>query len=218
MQERRIVCFGDSNTWGYNPKTGMRYDEDVRWTGVLGKKLGENFRIIEEGQNGRTIANPDPWEWGTKCGMDQILPIIESHMPMEALVIMLGSNDLKAKFNLPVPDIAGSLQNMLKKVRAHCQYYLHNPELKILIVSPPALNDNLPKSVFAEFFDAENVVQKSREIPKWYELVAKQFGCDFLNATELVCAGETDCLHLSPEGHKKLADLVYEKLIRDVLS
>lgn len=212
MDERRIVCFGDSNTWGYNPESGSRYSDDIRWTKLLEKKLGGDYRIIEEGQNGRTIANPDPWEWGTKCGMDQILPILESHMPMEALVIMLGSNDLKSKFGLPAPDIAGSLQNMLKSVRGHLRYYLNNPDLKILIIAPPALGDNFASSPFAEFFDADSVVQKSKDISKWFELVAGQFGCEFLDATSQVTAGDVDSLHLSPEGHAKLAELVYQKL------
>ena len=212
MDERRIVCFGDSNTWGYNPESGSRYSDDIRWTKLLEKKLGGDYRIIEEGQNGRTIANPDPWEWGTKCGMDQILPILESHMPMEALVIMLGSNDLKSKFGLPAPDIAGSLQNMLKSVRGHLRYYLNNPDLKILIIAPPALGDNFASSPFAEFFDADSVVQKSKDISKWFELVAGQFGCEFLDATSQVTAGDVDSLHLSPKGHAKLAELVYQKL------
>lgn len=212
MDERRIVCFGDSNTWGYNPESGSRYSDDIRWTKLLEKKLGGDYRIIEEGQNGRTIASPDPWEWGTKCGMDQILPILESHMPMEALVIMLGSNDLKSKFGLPAPDIAGSLQNMLKSVRGHLRYYLNNPDLKILIIAPPALGDNFASSPFAEFFDADSVVQKSKDISKWFELVAGQFGCEFLNATSQVTAGDVDSLHLSPEGHAKLAELVYQKI------
>lgn len=212
MDERRRVCFGDSNTWGYNPESGSRYSDDIRWTKLLEKKLGGDYRIIEEGQNGRTIANPDPWEWGTKCGMDQILPILESHMPMEALVIMLGSNDLKSKFGLPAPDIAGSLQNMLKSVRGHLRYYLNNPDLKILIIAPPALGENFASSPFAEFFDADSVVQKSKDISKWFELVAGQFGCEFLDATSQVTAGDVDSLHLSPEGHAKLAELVYQKL------
>lgn len=212
MAEKRIVCFGDSNTWGYNPENGSRYDENTRWTKLLEKKLGGDYRIIEEGQNGRTIANPDPWEWGTKCGMDQILPILESHMPMEALVIMLGSNDLKSKFGLPAPDIAGSLQNMLKSVRGHLRYYLNNPDLKILIIAPPALGDNFASSPFAEFFDEDSVVQKSKDISKWFELVAGQFGCEFLDATSQVTAGDVDSLHLSPEGHAKLAELVYQKI------
>ena len=212
MAEKRIVCFGDSNTWGYDPETGTRYGDDIRWTGRLEKKLGGDFRIIEEGQNGRTIANPDPWEWGTKCGMEQILPIVESHMPMEALVIMLGTNDLKSKFHLPVPDIAGSLQNMLKSVRSHCKYYLGAPDLKILIIAPPAIGNNFKNSPFAEFFDADTVIQKSRELPKWYQLVADQFDCEFLDATSEVSGGEADSLHMSPEGHEKLAEMVYRKL------
>ena len=114
-ERKRIVCFGDSNTWGYNPEDGSRYGEDVRWPKLLGEMLGGDFEVVEEGQNGRTIVSPDPWEWGTKCGADQILPIIESHSPIEVLVIMLGTNDLKLKFNLPTLDIAGSMQNMLKK-------------------------------------------------------------------------------------------------------
>lgn len=212
MEEKRIVCFGDSNTWGYNPENGTRYSDDIRWTKLLEKKFGGEYRIIEEGQNGRTIACPDPWEWGTKCGMDTILPIIESHMPMEALVIMLGSNDLKSKFNLPAPDIAGSLQNMLKSVRGHCQYYLNKPDLKILVVAPPAIGEDFGNSPFIEFFDVNEVINKSKALPIWYELVAKQFGCEFLDATSKVSGGSVDSLHLSVEGHKVLADLVYQKL------
>lgn len=212
MSEKRIVCFGDSNTWGYNPASGTRYGDDVRWTKLLEKKLGGEYRVIEEGQNGRTIANPDPWEWGTKCGMDHILPIVESQMPMEALVIMLGSNDLKSKFHLPVPDIAGSLQNMLKSVRGHCKYYLNAPDLKILIVSPPAIGENFMNSPFAEFFDMDEIEAKCKEMPKWFKLVADQFGCDFLDATSEVAGGDIDSLHMSPEGHAKLAELVYQKL------
>lgn len=212
MAERRIVCFGDSNTWGYNPEDGTRYGDDVRWTRLLEKKLGGDFRVIEEGQNGRTIANPDPWEWGTKCGMDQILPIVESHMPMEALVIMLGSNDLKSKFNLPAPDIAGSLQNMLKSVKGHCKYYLGNPDLKILIISPPAIGRNFASSPFVEFFDTESVIAKSKELAKWYKLVADQFECDFLDATGEISGGDIDSLHMSPEGHAVLADMVWHKI------
>ena len=212
MEERRIVCFGDSNTWGYNPETGLRYSEDIRWTKLLERKLGGDFRIIEEGQNGRTIANSDPWEWGTKAGIDQILPIIESHMPMEALVIMLGTNDLKSKFHLPAPDIAGSLQNMLKNIKGHLKYYLHNPDLKILIIAPPAVNNNFLNSPFVEFFDAGDVVNKSKELAKWYKLVAEQFDCEFLDATNKISAGVIDSIHLSKEGHEKLANLVYEKI------
>ena len=145
--KKRIVCFGDSNTWGYDPVSGKRFDEDTRWTGRLQKLLGEDYCVIEEGQNGRTIASPDPWEWGTKCGMDYVLPMLESQMPVDVLVIMLGGNDLKRKFHLPAPDVAGSLQNMLLRVRSHLRVYLNSPQTRILVVAPRGL----PKAVLRLF-------------------------------------------------------------------
>ena len=93
--KKRIVCFGDSNTWGYDPVTRLRYDADTRWPMRMQKILGDGYQVIEEGQNGRTIACEDPWEWGTKKGMDYVLPMVESQNPFDLLIIMLGSNDLK---------------------------------------------------------------------------------------------------------------------------
>ena len=165
MRKKRIVCFGDSNTWGYDPVTHTRYDESVRWPMVLQALLGDAYQIIEEGQNGRTIANPDPWEWGTKCGMDYVLPMVETHNPFDLLIIMLGSNDLKRKFSLPAADIAGSLQNMLMKVRGYAAYQLGCPDLKILIVSPPALGSELQRSPFAPFLTVHMPPRRPRSWP-----------------------------------------------------
>ncbi len=209
--KKRIVCFGDSNTWGYNPTNGSRYDEQTRWPMVLQSLLGEDYQIIEEGQNGRTIANADPWEWGCKCGMDYILPMVESQKPFDCLIIMLGSNDLKAKFHLPAGDIAGSLQNMLMKTKGFLQYQC-NLDPKILIVAPPYLGEDLARSPFAPFFDVDTVIENSRPLAYWYELVAGQFGCDFFDAASVCSAGSVDSLHLMEEGHKALAEGLYRKL------
>ena len=208
---KKIVCFGDSNTYGYNPENGGRFDENTRWTKVLQKMLGDGYEVIEEGQNGRTIANEDPWEGGTKCGMDYVLPMLETKRP-DLLAIMLGSNDLKMKFNLPAPDIAGSLQTMLMKIRGYCRYYLNCPDMKILVIAPPALSEPFSESYFAAFFDEKRVVERSKELAKWYGLVADQYGCEFLNATEKVSAGSVDHLHLDPAGHKMMAQLVHDKI------
>ncbi len=209
--KKKIVCFGDSNTYGYDPATGGRFDENTRWPKLLQAMLGDGYEIIEEGQNGRTIANEDPWEGGTKCGMDYVLPMLETKRP-DLLVIMLGSNDLKLKFNLPAADIAGSLMTMLMKIKGYCEHFLACPDMKILIVSPPALSEPVKESVFAPFFDTDTVVAKSKELAKWYEMVADQFKCGFLNATEKIAAGNADHLHLDPEGHKMMAALVKDKI------
>ena len=71
MEQIRIVCFGDSNTWGYDPRTSERFPQKVRWTGLLQEKLGRKYQVIEEGQNGRTIATEDPCE-GEKNGLNMI--------------------------------------------------------------------------------------------------------------------------------------------------
>ena len=209
---KKIVCFGDSNTYGYDPQTGGRYDEKTRWPKRLQTLLGEDYEIIEEGQNGRTIANDDPWEGGTKSGMDYVLPMLETKRP-DLLVIMLGSNDLKIKFNLPPADIAGSLITMIMNIKGYCKHYLGCPEMKILIVSPPALSEPFAESYFAAFFDKKSVVANSIELAKWYELVADQHDCYFLNATKTISAGSAEHLHLDPEGHAKMAELVRDKIL-----
>ena len=209
----KIVCFGDSNTYGFNPKTGGRYDESIRWPKKLQELLGSDYEVIEEGQNGRTIACDDPWEGGTKCGMDYVLPMIETKRP-DLLIIMLGSNDLKTKFSLPPADIAGSLITMIMKIRGHCEHYLGCPDMKILVVAPPAFSEPFEESCFALFFDIDNAVAKSKELATWYKLVAEQHGCYFLNATESVSAGMVDHLHLAPEGHAMMAELVKDAVMQ----
>lgn len=209
---KKIICFGDSNTYGYNPATGGRFDENTRWPKVLQKLLGDDYEIFEEGQNGRTIANADPWEGGTKCGMDYVLPMLETKNPVDLLIIMLGTNDLKVKFNLPAADIAGSLQLMLSKIKAYCRDYINCPDMKILIVSPPALSEPFSESYFEPFFCGAVAVKKAKELANWYELVAEQYGCYFLNATEKISAGSVDHLHLDAEGHKAMAELMRDKI------
>ena len=207
----KIVCFGDSNTYGYEPVTGGRYDESIRWPKRLQKMLGDDYEIFEEGQNGRTIANDDPWEGGTKCGMDYVLPMLETKRP-DLLIIMLGSNDLKIKFSLPPADIAGSLITMIMKIRGYCRSFLGCPDMKILVIAPPAISEPFSESRFETFFGKDDAVARSIELAKWYELVADQNDCYFLNATKEVAAGKEDHLHLDPEGHARMAELVKNKI------
>ena len=211
--KKRIICFGDSNTWGYNPITCERYDENTRWTMRLQTLLGDDYQIIEEGQNGRTIACEDPWEWGIKKGMDYALPMVESHRPFDLLIIMLGSNDLKKKFNLPAGDIAGSLKTMLMYLKSFMKYKCNmNP--KILIVSPVHLGEHIGDSRFAEFFDGENAVANSKRLAFWYEEAAKQFECEFFDASAVAKAGDVDCLHMQEESHIALAEAMAEKVLQ----
>jgi lysophospholipase L1-like esterase len=104
---RTVLCFGDSNTWGYDPASGDRFPPDVRWTGVMARSLGDGYRVIEEGLNGRTTRWDDPIEDG-RNGLAYLAPCLESHSPLDMVLIMLGTNDLKRRFNLSASDIAES--------------------------------------------------------------------------------------------------------------
>ena len=209
MTKKRILCFGDSNTWGYDPATGNRFEG--RWPRELARLLGSGYELIEEGQNGRTIALEDPWEWGTKRGLDYCLPMIESHKPLDLIIIMLGSNDLKRKFSLPAPDIAGSLMTMIEKMTAHLKFYNQTPDTKILIIAPPHLGDGVLETDFAPFFN-EYSIEQSKLLSQWYGYVAERCGCEFLDAGKFVTASDIDCLHLTEEGHKDLAKAVFDKI------
>ena len=95
---KTILCYGDSNTYGYDPSNGFRYPKNVRWTGVLADLLGPEFTVIEEGCNGRTTVFDDPLE-GWKNGLDYLKPCLNSHKPIDLVILMLGSNDLKDIFH-----------------------------------------------------------------------------------------------------------------------
>ena len=114
---KTVLCYGDSNTWGYNPTTGDRFGRDERWAGVLRRTLGEGYLVIEEGLNGRTTVWDDPLEDGRK-GKVYLPPCLETHKPLDLVIIMLGTNDLKQRFSAPASDIAagaGVLVGMVQK-------------------------------------------------------------------------------------------------------
>ena len=130
----------------------------------------------------------------------------------DLLIIMLGSNDLKIKFSLPPADIVGSLITMIMKIKGYCDHYLACPYMKILIISPPALSEPFAESYFVSFFGKDDSVARSKELAEWYKLVANEHDCCFLNATEQVEAGSVDHLHLDPEGHVRMVQLVKDKI------
>ena len=96
---KTVVCFGDSNTWGYMPSGEGRYPFEKRWTTIVQRELGDNYFVIPEGLNGRTTVFEDPVE-GDKSGLSHLSTILETHKPMDLIVILLGTNDLKNRFGL----------------------------------------------------------------------------------------------------------------------
>lgn len=211
---KRILCFGDSLTWGFDPDKRTRFDEGIRWTSRLQEKLGSDYVVIEEGQNGRTIASEDPSE-GEKNGMTYIGPCLESHLPIDVLILMLGTNNLKPKFGLCSMDIAGQMQLMLQKILS-VNHFKFNDSMKIILIAPPYVGENIRDSWLGESFGYEDSIKKSKELASWYKQLADMYAIEFIDASEYVVTSSSDSIHMDADNQKKLGDVVYDYL-RDLI-
>lgn len=194
---KRVLCYGDSNTWGYEPATGERLPEDVRWPGVLARELGEGYRVIEEALNGRTTVHDDPIE-EHRNGRAYLEPCLQSHAPLDLVVISLGVNDLKARFSLSASDVADGA-GVLADVALGSRIGPYDGAPVVLLVAPPPLG-NLTE--LSEMFAGAE--EKSRELGTQYRRVADQRGCTLLDASGIVASSSRDGLHLEAAEHQKL--------------
>lgn len=207
---KQILCFGDSNTYGLIPKTTKRYDWGERWTSILQERVGKyGYRIVEEGLCGRTTVFEDRTRVGRRG--DKILPVLlESHGPLDTIVLMLGTNDCKTYYNASPEQIGEGLQVLLKQIAEFA------PESKVLIISPIFLGEQVWKTEFDPEFSKHSVTV-SQKLGDVYEKIAEQWGHSFLRAADYAVCSEVDQEHLNQEGHRKLADAVFEKLTLEVL-
>jgi lysophospholipase L1-like esterase len=203
---RRILCFGDSNTWGYDPATENRFDEDTRWTGVLQAALGADFTVIEEGLNGRTTVWNDPIE-GYKNGHDYLVPCLETHRPLDLVVLMLGTNDLKRRFSLSAYDIAQGVAVLLRAI-SYSKAGRDGHAPRVLLMAPPPV---AKLSNFAEMFEGSEA--KSLLLGQHYRAVAKEYNAAFLDTASVIRSSDIDGIHFEPEEHAKLGRAVAHEVL-----
>lgn len=208
---KTIVCYGDSNTWGYNPATKERYARDERWTGGFRNELGEGYLVIEEGLNGRTTVWDDPIE-GYKNGKDYLIPCLETHKPIDLIVIMLGTNDLKKRFSLSAFDIAEGAGVLVGIVQKSATGPGDKAPAVLLLAPPPVAK--LAGTDFADMF--EGAAEKSGNFAQQYRRVAEELGCELLDAAEVIVSSDIDGIHFEVEEHKKLGKVVAAR-VREIL-
>lgn len=203
----RILCYGDSNTWGDTPNGRPRYAANVRWPGKLQGLLGDGFEIIEEGLCGRTTDMDDPKEEG-RNGKTYLLPCLNTHKPINLFILMLGSNDLKERYDKNPDDIARSIDGLIKVVKkAGAGPRGKSP--KILIISPPlVVRSILP------VLGMKGAVEKSKKLGPKYNEVAKGNDCLFIDISKYVEPSRIDGSHLSGDSHRKIAE-VLAQMIRE---
>ena len=206
---KRILCFGDSNTWGWDPATCERYPEEVRWTGVLQEGLGRDYIIIEEGLNGRTTVWEDPVSGG-KNGYAHLPVCLESHRPLDLVILMLGTNDLKNRFSVTARDIARSICRLLVLMEKTPEAF-RTKKPEILLLSPPVVGR---LTDYAESFIG--AVEKSREFAAEYNRVTEEHGCHFLDTAEYIVSSPHDGIHLEKTEHLKLGEALSRK-VKEIL-
>ena len=211
---KTILCYGDSNTWGFDPVSlgsspyPLRFPPDVRWTGVLVRELGPGFRVIEEALNGRTTVFDDPL-MPHRCGAAYLPACLESHKPIDLVVLMLGTNDLKRFFNVPPGEIANGAA-LLGRTILQSECGSANGAPKLLLVCPAKLGDMSRLPSLAEKF--ENPVERSKRFPEFYSAVAAQLGCGYLDAQEHVVSSPQDGIHWEATEHAKFGRVVAAKV------
>ena len=207
--KRRIVCFGDSNTWGYNSVNQERFPEGVRWTSLLQEMLGDEFQVVEEGLSGRTSVVDDPLFEGLN-GFSYITPCLKSHSPLELVIIMLGTNDTKERFNLTAYNIAQGITRLAQKAKESPVSY-NGTSPKVLVIAPPPIGSEYITTDIGPAM-GKGCDQKSRDLPKYLEKLLKDQGIEFLNTAGKVSMNEIDYMHLDENGHRELSKLVFDKI------
>ena len=209
---RTVLCFGDSNTHGTPPVPHLgasgRYGRDIRWPTLMAGHLGPDWHVIEEGHPGRTTVHDDPIEGAHRNGLTVLPSLLESHKPLDVVIVMLGTNDLKGRFSVNPTDISLSLERLIGVIRAFgCGPDGKNPD--ILLVSPPPIMET---GCLAEMF--EGGAAKSRGLADAVASAATRANVAFLDAGAHIAVSAIDGIHYDPAAHTTLA-LVLAAALRE---
>ena len=197
---KKILCFGDSNTYGFIPSSGKRYDENSRWSGILKKLLREEYEIIEAGCNNRTAFCDNPAgvnETGYKVLPSLLTPDID------CVILAVGINDLQYLYDISMKDYESGLENLIGIVRTKL------PRAEIILLSPSVITEDILNSYFAAMFD-ETSIEKSKQLSAIYERAARKENCKLLDLKKIASPSKTDGLHYEKIEHIKIANAIFD--------
>jgi lysophospholipase L1-like esterase len=214
---KTVLCYGDSNTFGWKPIKfdpldtpvtfgQCRFDRDKRWSGIMANELGEKYSIIEEGLPGRTTVWSDPVEGEDKNGEKYLLPCLLSHAPIDLILLMLGTNDLKMRFSVTAFDIAMSIGALIGIIKGSSTSS-EGKSPKILVISPPPLGK---LSEFSEFLTGGT--EKSKKFANYYQRISKQLECEYFDAGKVIKSSGIDGVHFEEAEHAKLGRALADKV------
>lgn len=208
---KTLLAYGDSNTHGYPPMSERgvpaRYGPDVRWPSVMARGLGDGWDVIAEGLPGRTTCLPDPLMGSHMDGAEGLKIALASHRPLDLLLIMLGTNDLKARFNPTADKIAAGVATLLD-LALHPDQQVQHGGFEVLVIAPPPVR--IRGILAGEFFGAEEVALGVAPV---LESLATARGARFFDAGSLIETSDVDGVHFEPEAHRILGGALAKTIL-----
>ena len=209
---KRILCYGDSNTWGYDPEDEYgpgicgRFPADVRWTGVMQNLLGPSYCVLEEGLNGRTTVYDDAGAYG-RNGLMHLEVAIRTCDPVDLIILMLGTNDAKDDFHASIHGITNGMARLIRTCHAVLPY-TRSGQAKILVAAPlKVIADQ--NGAYQYGFSALST-EKGEGLRNAYRELAQLTGCAYFDVNDHVEAGLVDGVHLDAAGHRVLGKALAE--------
>ncbi|MBE5874575.1 MAG: hypothetical protein E7287_09260 [Lachnospiraceae bacterium] len=205
---KRIVCYGDSNTWGYDGESCQRFGDTERWTGLLQELLGTEYKIIEEGLNSRTTVFEDPLAPG-KNGLLYLTPMVCSQLPFDLLILMLGTNDLKRMYHVGSFEVAEGIDRLLRTFQ-NVMLEKTGSVGKVLLLSPIAI-EPAANGEYMYGFD-EHSKEEAGTLGAALEQVAVMYGCEFADMAKVTAPGKADGIHLDSDGHRAVTEFLAKRI------
>jgi len=196
---KSVLCYGDSNTWGSDPASpNNRFPSDVRWTGVMTRELSAEWQVAEAGLGGRTTVFerlPEPY----RSGRELLVATMETHSPLDLVIILLGTNDVSMPYLETHTIIRGAGE--IARIAQDADDFgpASGGAPLVLLVAPPVVGPLLPEDVAS----CEGAIEKSMQLGAGYEKMAAMLHCGFLNLGPIVTTSPLDGWHWEAPEHEK---------------
>ncbi len=193
---KNLLCYGDSNTFGFNPVDGSRFDEKTRWTGILQTNLKEHYNVIEEGANNRTgfVNNPAGFLYSAHRHFPKTITKLKD---VDILILSIGTNDLQFQYNIGFNAIEKGLEELILIARDNAN--------RVILIPPVILNEDIFNGYFKTMFD-ETSIGKSKKVGRIYAKLANVYNCDIFDINKFTTPSPVDGLHYDEKSHKLIAD------------
>ncbi len=210
---KNILAFGDSLTWGFEAGTFARHPFEVRWPNALAAGLNGKARVIEEGMNGRTTVFPDPTDIAERNGAVALPMLLTTHQPLDLVIIMLGTNDIKYANRCRAFDASMGMVRLIEIVQRFPWIKTASPP-QILIMAPPALcktNDEWFNDLWG------HAIEESKLFARHYARVAEEMGVHFFDAGTVAKTDPTDGGHIDARSTQALG-VALVPVVKKILS